>query len=243
MKPPALQYLALRARGERTTWIAAQRPMKPPALQYLVVLRARRADDMNCCTATDEVARSAVLSVARERRADDMNCCTATDEAVRTAILSAARRRVALHQGVHPRDCHKSDRNILVKSNNTWLTILTNVPLFVFHVTTKRRRSDFVIQEINTNCVILRLFLGMDSCELAVIQHHYNRHSGSLRLAVTVIIVTLQWIVGSVSNTLLSVWLATPSSCHCSCCWLHCMSCTTIWNVLVLCSLSIAFQF
>ena len=93
--------------------------MKPPALQYLVVLRARRADDMNCCTATDEVARSAVLSVARERRADDMNCCTATDEAVRTAILSAARRRVALHQGVHPRDCHKSDRNILVKSNNT----------------------------------------------------------------------------------------------------------------------------
>jgi len=89
MKPSALHCAVLRARraddinccrvtdeaarsavliaaraGERTTLIAAERPMKPPPLQYSV-LRARRADDINCCRATDEAARSAVLRAAR----------------------------------------------------------------------------------------------------------------------------------------------------------------------------------
>ena len=74
--------------------------MKPPALQYLV-LRARRADDMNCFTATDEVARSAVLSAARARRADDMNCCSATDEAACYAVLSAVRAESGRHELLH----------------------------------------------------------------------------------------------------------------------------------------------
>jgi hypothetical protein len=69
------------------TLIPAQGRMKPLALQYSVLR-------------------------AHAQRADDINFCTTTDEAARSAVLSAACRRADHHQGVHPDDGHKSDRNI-----------------------------------------------------------------------------------------------------------------------------------
>jgi len=52
----------------------------------------RRADNINCCTATDEAARSAVLSTTHST-ADDINCCTVTDDDPRSAVLSTTRHR------------------------------------------------------------------------------------------------------------------------------------------------------
>ena len=80
----------------------------------------RRADDINCCRATDDSSRSAVLSTTRHRadincctvtdddprsavfnttrcRADDINCRTATDDSARSAVLSTTRHRADIN--------------------------------------------------------------------------------------------------------------------------------------------------
>ena len=72
--------------AERTTSIAAQRPMTHPALQYSIA--RRRADDINWGSATDDESRSAAPSILC-RRADDVSCCSATDDATRSPVFSS----------------------------------------------------------------------------------------------------------------------------------------------------------
>ena len=83
MTDPGLQYSVLLA-IERTTSSAAQRRMTATAHLYSVRSAVERTTSI--AATTYDGHRSAVLSFTR-RRADDVNCLTATDDGSRFVVL------------------------------------------------------------------------------------------------------------------------------------------------------------